>query len=76
MTILSFLADLLRDEGQRSLLDRLLLALFDMAAAVDVRKAQIVGSPAFSAKLRCVCWLFLLFFLCVWTFRWGCLRTL
>lgn len=58
MTVLSFLADLFQDERQRPVLDRLLLALFDKAAAVHVRKAQIAGSAAFSAKLRCVaCWI-------------------
>jgi hypothetical protein len=54
ITVLSFLSELLRDERQRPLLDRLLVALFDTAAAANVRKAQLAGSSAFSTKLRCV----------------------
>lgn len=54
MSIASFLSELFQDERQRPLLDRLLVALFEKAAAVDVRKAQIVNSAAFSVKLRCV----------------------
>lgn len=53
MTVLSFLTDLFRDAAQQPVLDRLLLALFDRAAAAHTRKTQIAGSIAYSAKLRC-----------------------
>ncbi len=52
ITVLSFLSELLRDERQRPLLNPLLVALFDKAAATDVRKTQLAGSAAFSIKLR------------------------
>ena len=54
MAVLFFLCELFEDPRQQPLLDKLVVALFERAAAVNLRKSQIKGTPAFSVKLRWV----------------------
>lgn len=55
IALLYFLREVFKCGRQQALLRRIVMSLFAVSDSVELRKAQMLGSPAFCVKLRYVC---------------------